>query len=92
MNKKTIETFQILSISLIWVLFTGIAVWIVTLIRESIRLHDTPDASVGISIVAIPVFFLLASVLTYVFFGLKKGRIRDPEQQETPGGRVAGPG
>ena len=92
MNKKTIETFQILSISLIWVLFTGIAVWIVTLIRESIRLHDTPDASVGISIVAIPVFFLLASVLTYVFFGLRKGRNRDPEPQETPGGKAAGQG
>ena len=74
MNKKLIEMLQILSICLIWVLFTGIAVWIVTLIRESLRLHDAPDASVGISIVAIPVFFTLASVLTYVFVGLRKGR------------------
>jgi cytosine/uracil/thiamine/allantoin permease len=74
MNKKTIEVLQIVSISLIWVLFTGIAVWIVTLIKESLKLHDAPDASVGISIVAIPVFFTLASVLTYVFVGLRKGR------------------
>jgi hypothetical protein len=74
MNKKTIEVLQIVSISLIWLLFTGIAVWIVTLIRESIRLHDAPDASVGISIIAIPVFFTLASVLTYVFVGLRKER------------------
>jgi len=74
MKKKTIDTLQIISISLIWVLFTGIAVWIVNLIKESLRLHDAPDASVGISIVAIPVFFILASVLTYVFFGLRKGR------------------
>jgi cytosine/uracil/thiamine/allantoin permease len=74
MNKKTIEALQILSISLIWLLFTGIAVWIVSLLKESIRLHDAPDASVGISIVAIPVFFTLASILTYVFIGLRRGR------------------
>jgi len=79
MNKKTIEALQILSISLVWVLFTGIAFWIVSLIKESLRLHDAPDASVGISIVAIPVFFTLASVLTYVFVGLRKGRKGESE-------------
>ena len=79
MNKKSIEVLQIVSISLIWVLFTGIAVWIVTLIKESLKLHDAPDASVGISIVAIPVFFTLASVLTYVFVGLRKGRKEESE-------------
>jgi cytosine/uracil/thiamine/allantoin permease len=80
MNKKTIEGLQILSISLIWLLFLGIAVWIFTLIKESLKLHDAPDASVGISIVAIPVFFLLASVLTYVFVGLRKGRKEHTER------------
>ena len=80
MNKKTIEVLQILSISLIWLLFLGIAVLIVTLIKESLKLHDAPDASVGISIVAIPVFFTLASVLTYVFVGLRKGRKEDTER------------
>ena len=80
MNKKTIEVLQIVSISLIWLLFTGIAVWIITLIKESLKLHDAPDASVGISIVAIPVFFTLASVLTYVFIGLRKGREEDSER------------
>ena len=79
MNNKIIEVFQIVSLSLIWLLFTGIAVWIVTLIRESLKLHDAPDASVGISIVAIPVFFTLASVLTYVFVGLRKGRKEESE-------------
>lgn len=80
MNKKTIELLQIISISLIWVLFTGIAVWIITLIKESLKLHDAPDASVGISLVAIPVFFILASVLTYVFVGLRRGREEHPEK------------
>jgi cytosine/uracil/thiamine/allantoin permease len=80
MSKKTIEALQILSISLIWVLFTGIAVWIVSLLKESISLHDAPDASVGISIVAIPVFFTLASILTYVFVGLRKGRKEESDR------------
>jgi flagellar biosynthesis protein FliP len=79
MNKKTIEFLQILSISLIWLLFTGIAVWIVNLIKESLRLHDSPDASVAISIVAILIFLVLASVLTYVFLGLRKGRKEEKE-------------
>ncbi|MBI5418542.1 MAG: hypothetical protein HZA60_00475 [Deltaproteobacteria bacterium] len=83
MNKKTIEVLQILSISLIWVLFTGIAVWIVNLIKVSLELHDAPDASVGISIVAIPVFLILASVLTYVFLGLRKGRKEDTETEKS---------
>jgi len=74
MNKRTIEVFQILSISLIWMLFAGIAVWIVNLIKVSLELHDAPDASVAISLVAIPIFLLLASVLTYVFIGLRRGR------------------
>ena len=80
-GKKGIETLQVFSITLIWLLFIGIATWIVSLIRESLRLHDAPDASVGISIIAIPVFFTLASILTYVFIGLKKGRRGDSERQ-----------
>ncbi|MCL5883745.1 MAG: hypothetical protein M1377_00055 [Deltaproteobacteria bacterium] len=79
MNRKLIDRLQILSISLIWLLFTGIAVWILNLITESLRLHDAPDASLGISLVAIPVFFTLSSVLTYVFIGLRKGRKKDVE-------------
>jgi flagellar biosynthesis protein FliP len=84
MNKKMIEVLQFVSISLIWVLFAGIAVWIVTLIKESLRLHDAPDASVAISIVAILIFLVLASVLTYVFIGLRKGRKEEKETETNP--------
>lgn len=79
MNRKLIDRLQILSLSLIWLLFTGGAVWILNLVKESLRLHDAPDASLGISLVAIPVFFTLSSVLTYVFIGLRKGRKKDVE-------------
>jgi len=84
MNKKLIDRLQILSISLIWLLFTGIAVWILNLIKESLRLHDAPDASLGISLVAIPVFFTLSSVLTYVFIGLRKAAGRTWSPRSVP--------
>jgi hypothetical protein len=45
-------------------------------------LHDVPSASVGISIVAIPVFLMGAAILTYVFVGLQRGRRMDGEQQD----------
>ena len=63
---------QILSISLIWVFVIGISIWILNLILLSIELHDVPGASLGISIIAIPVFMTLAGILTYVFVGLQK--------------------
>lgn len=91
-GKRGIGILQVISLSLIWFLFIGIAVWIVSLLRESLRLHDAPDASVGISIVAIPVYFTLASILTYVFIGLRKGRDEDPEREEHSGDRQAGHG
>ncbi|MCK5470236.1 MAG: hypothetical protein KAI99_17055 [Cyclobacteriaceae bacterium] len=61
-----------LSISLIWIFVIAIAVWIINLLLVSIELKDVPGASIGISIIAIPVFFTLASILTYVFIGLHK--------------------
>ncbi len=75
-SKKTIFIAQLISLSLIWIFVIGIAVWIVNLILLSIDLHDAPGVSIGISIVAIPVFFILAGILTYVFVGLHKEKNR----------------
>lgn len=66
---------QVASMAWIWIFVIGISAWILHLIRLSVRLHDAPTASVGISLVAIPVFVAVASVLTYVFVGLQRGRI-----------------
>ncbi len=65
---------QVASISMIWIFVAAVTVWIINLIVTSIELHDAPNASVGISIVVIPIFFTLASVLTYVFVGLRRHR------------------
>lgn len=74
---KWILALQIASVAWIWVFVLGISGWIIHLIRLSSELNDVPSASIGISIVAIPVFLTGASVLTYVFIGLRKGR-NDP--------------
>ncbi len=65
---------QIASVSLIWIFVILISVWIFNLLFLAIELNDVPEASIGISIVAIPVFLTLAAILTYVFVGLHKGK------------------
>jgi hypothetical protein len=76
---RWIFALQVVSVGGIWVFVLGISSWIIHLMRLAHRLHDVPSASVGISIVAIPVFLTGASVLTYVFVGLQR-------HQETPAG------
>ena len=48
----------------------GIITWIGHLIRTAWRLGDVPSASIGISLVAIPVFLTLLGVILYVFVGI----------------------
>ncbi|MBU0560205.1 MAG: hypothetical protein KJ799_07715 [Bacteroidetes bacterium] len=72
MHAKTTYIAQVLSISLIWIFVIAIAIWIINLLLISIELKDVPGASIGISIIVIPVFFVLAGILTYVFIGLHK--------------------
>lgn len=71
---KTIFLLQIISISLIWIFVIGITWWILRLLITSINLQDAIDASVGISILVIPIFLTLASIITYVFIGLQRNR------------------
>lgn len=52
----------------------GLVIWVVHLIRLSLRMHDVPNASVGISLVAIPVFLLLLGVFNYLYWGLLRNR------------------
>ncbi|MBI4011455.1 MAG: hypothetical protein HY359_04030 [Candidatus Rokubacteria bacterium] len=57
------------------VVFIGsIVTWITHLIRTSWRLRDVPSASIGISLVAIPVFLVLLGVIVSVFWGLLRER------------------
>lgn len=52
----------------------AIITWITHLIRTAWRLGDVPSASIGISLVAIPVFLVLLGVVIFVFWGLLRER------------------
>lgn len=71
---RWILALQVASMMAIWIFVLGISFWILHLLRLSHRLQDVPSASIGISIVAIPVYLTGAAVLTYVFIGLQRGR------------------
>jgi hypothetical protein len=73
MRNRAIFVMQVISLLGIWIFVLGISTWIIQLIRVANELQDAANASVAISLVAIPVFLTGASVLTYVFVGLQRG-------------------
>jgi hypothetical protein len=68
----------------------GIITWISHLIRTAWRLKDVPSASIGISLVAIPVFLILLSVILYVFRGLLGDGDRTEQSPPRPAARAGG--
>ena len=77
-----IFALQVGSVAAIWIFVLGISAWILHLLRLSRQLHDVPSASIGISIVAIPVFLAGAAILTYVFVGLRHGRHPEDDSED----------
>ncbi len=69
-EEKIVFGFQLAILASFVLAIGGIVVWIINLIRLSNELQDVPSASIGISIVAIPVFLTLLGVFLYVFWGL----------------------
>lgn len=74
MTNKTIRILQILSLAYIWVFVLAVDLWVLSLLRVSQKLNDAINASVAIGIVTIPLFLMIASILTYVFVSLQKHR------------------
>jgi hypothetical protein len=68
---RFVRTMQWIWLTVAILLVGGIISWIIHLIRTAWTLGDVPSASVGISLVAIPIFVMLVSVVLYVFFGLR---------------------
>jgi len=73
----TIFIIQLMMVVFFWIFVAGLTIWLLNLLRLAIELNDVPGFSMVISLVAIPVFWTLASVLTYVFVGLRRNRIPD---------------
>jgi hypothetical protein len=51
-----------------------VVLWIFRLIYISWVLEDVFSASIGIALVAVPVFLFLLVMINYVFWGLRRGR------------------
>ena len=73
-SERTVRKLQWLWLVVAFGLIGGIITWITHLIRTAWRLGDTPSASIGISIVAIPIFLTMLGVILYVFVGLRGDR------------------
>lgn len=69
-SDRTVRTIQWAMAGAAVLFIGGIVIWIIHLIRTAWRLGDGPSASIAISLVAIPVFLTLLSVILYVFRGL----------------------
>jgi len=77
-SERLVRTLQWVWLGGAFVLVGGIIVWIVQLIVASWRLDDVVQASVGISLVAIPIFIVFMGVVFYVFWGVAvHGRKRE---------------
>jgi len=68
--ERLVRTLQWLWLGGAFLLVGGIIVWIIHLILAAWRLDDIPSASIGISIVAIPIFLIFMGVVCYVFWGV----------------------
>jgi hypothetical protein len=73
-SERTVRRLQLVWIAVAFGMIGGIIIWITHLIRTAWRLGDTPSASIGISIVAIPIFLTMLGVILYVFVGLRGDR------------------
>lgn len=54
----------------------SVVLWISRLIYVSWQLEDVFSASIGIALVAIPIFVFLSVMVNYVFWGLQGGKKR----------------
>jgi len=78
--ERTVRAIQWTMAGAAVLFIAGIITWISHLIRTAWRLQDVPSASIGISLVAIPVFLTLLGVVLYVFWGL----LADPSRGSEP--------
>ena len=73
-SERTVRKLQWLWLAVAFGLIGGIITWITHLIRTAWRLGDVPSASIGISLVSIPIFLTMLGVILYVFVGLRGDR------------------
>ena len=73
-SERTVRRLQLLWLGVAFGLIGGIVTWITHLIRTAWRLGDVPSASIGISLISIPIFLTMMCLILYVFVGLRGDR------------------
>lgn len=73
-SNRVIRFLQYCSVSVMWVFSAAITLWVFHLARVAFSLNDAVTASMGITFIALPVYWALAAILTYTFFGLRRAR------------------
>jgi hypothetical protein len=76
-SERTVFFWQVVLLVTFYCFAFGIIIWISRLLWLSWRLKDVFSASIGISLVAMPLFLFLLAVYNYVFWGIllnRKGR------------------
>ncbi len=68
--------WQVVVLMTFYVFIFGVVIWIVRLIWLSWQLKDVFSTSIGISLVAMPLFLFLLGVYNYVFWGILRSRKR----------------
>jgi uncharacterized BrkB/YihY/UPF0761 family membrane protein len=87
MRDRLIRVLQMISIALMWLFAIGVLVFVPWLVFVAARWNDALNWSLTISIIMIPVYLVVAGVLTYVYFGLQHGLPEvDDREAETSSG------
>lgn len=73
-SDHVIHFLQYCSVSVMWVFSAAITLWVLQLARVAFSLKDAITASMGITLIILPVYWALAAILTYTFFGLRRAR------------------
>jgi len=68
--------WQVVVLVTFYVFIFGVVIWILRLIWLSWQLKDVFSGSIGISLVAMPLFLFLLGVYNYVFWGILLSRKR----------------
>ncbi len=71
-EERSVKFFQRLMLVVLWSIPVSMTLLFINLVHISYQVKDHQTASIAISIVAVTIFWILASVLTYVYVGLHR--------------------
>ena len=74
MSEKLVQVLQLITIGFMWIFTIGVLTFVPWLVFVAARWRDALNWSLVIAIVFLPVYIFVAATLSYVYFGLRRGR------------------